>query len=257
MHDPLRYGNCDPVTSVYGISHRYVLPHLPSKCSTRHECAEQCEYMDNDQASLQSAMALRFSDGGYVAQMFAYESDTLRLLRDVQVHVAAGNALYAAVYLCRYSGQPSAIEKRAIIQASPLHCHLDHDQRIDSASPGIHALPTGDLTLTLLHVDTTWRFDSYDSRRASPKLSWPAIRRLFTPGAFVEGDLILRDQHCHRDAQRILRKSFMNYIHVLFGPSEHSLTRFNSTCSPSLTYRDQLWHADQRSRQAHRTAAEE
>lgn len=158
-------------------------------------------------------MAPRFSEGGYVAQVFAYENDTLRLLRDAQLHVAAGNALYAAVFLCRYSAQPSAIEKRAVSRASTLRSNLDQDQRIDSASPGTHALPSGDLTLTLILIDTTWRFDSFDTRRASPNLSWPAIRKFFTPGAFVEGDLILREQHCHPNALRILRKSSILMYH--------------------------------------------
>lgn len=167
-----------------------------------------------------SSMALRFSEGGYVAQIFAYESDILRLLRDVQLHVAAGHALYAAVFLCRYSEKPSVTEKRAISKAAPSHVHLDQDQRIDSASPGNHALPRGDLTLTLFHVDTTWRFDTFDTRRASPKLSWPTIRKFFTPGSFVEGDLILRDQHCHPDALRTLRK-----LHVPRGLTDRSLTK--------------------------------
>jgi len=40
-------------------------------------------------------------------------------------------------------------------------------------------------------------------------LSWPAIRKFFTPGAFLEGDLILKDQYCCQpEASRIPRKSY-------------------------------------------------
>lgn len=40
-------------------------------------------------------------------------------------------------------------------------------------------------------------------------LSWPAIRKFFTPGAFVEGDLILKDQYyCHPEANLIPRKLY-------------------------------------------------
>lgn len=50
----------------------------------------------------QAKMASRYSKGDYVAQILAYEEDTLRLLQQVQQYVAAGNALYAAVFTCRY-----------------------------------------------------------------------------------------------------------------------------------------------------------
>lgn len=153
----------------------------------------------------------RFSNGDYVAQVFAYENDTLRLLQAVQLHVAAGNALYAAVFLCRFSGNPSTIEKRAIAAASSSRRpHFDHDRDIDieTTSPARQEPLLGDLTLTLLHIDTTWRFDSYESRLASPMLSWPTIRKLYTPSTFAEGDLILKDQYCHPDASRVPRKLY-------------------------------------------------
>lgn len=152
-------------------------------------------------------MASRFSAGDYVAQVLAYETDALRLLRDTQLHVHGGKVLYAALFLCRFSGQSSAIEKRAIAAASPRQ--IDRNQSTGSTA---HIDDThrdrlqGELFLTLLHVDTTWRFDSFESRLASPKLSWPAIRALFTPGTFVEADLILKDQYYHPDACRIPRK---------------------------------------------------
>jgi hypothetical protein len=43
-------------------------------------------------------MASRYSKGDYIAQILAYESDTLRLLRDVQQYIMAGNALCAAIF---------------------------------------------------------------------------------------------------------------------------------------------------------------
>lgn len=153
-------------------------------------------------------MASRFSNGDYVAQIFAYERDTLKLLQDIQLHVAAGHALYAAVFTCRFSGQPSAIEKRAITTAaSSRRPHLDQDRGIDTTSAARQEPLLGDLTLTLVHIDTTWRFDSFENRLASPKLSWPTLRELYTPGAFAEGDLILKDQCCHPDAKYIPRES--------------------------------------------------
>jgi hypothetical protein len=157
--------------------------------------------------NIQIKMASRFSNGDYVAQIFAYEDDTLRLLHYVQQHVAAGNALYAAVFLCRFSANPSAIEKRSIAEASSHRPHLDHDRTIDTTLAARQEPMSGDLTLTLLHIDTTWRFDEFENRQASPNLSWPIIRQFYTPGAFVEGDLILKDQYCHEDAGRVPRKS--------------------------------------------------
>lgn len=138
-------------------------------------------------------MTTRFSKGDYTAQIFAYERDSIRLLQEVQQHVAAGNALYGAVFLCRYSGQPSQIEKQTIIAASP----SPSPQIGREASVGTnHTAPLrGELTLTLIHIDTTWRFDDYNNRLASPNLAWPAICKFYTPGAYVEADLILKDQH--------------------------------------------------------------
>lgn len=75
-----------------------------------------------------AGMASRYSNGDYVAQIFAYEEDTLRLLRQVQQYVAAGDAIYAAVFTCRYSGNPSAIEKRAITAGTSHRPHCDHDR---------------------------------------------------------------------------------------------------------------------------------
>ena len=138
-------------------------------------------------------MTTRFSKGDYTVQIFAYERDSIRLLQEVQQHVAAGDSLYGAVFLCRYSGQPSQIEKQTIIAASP----SPSPQIGREASVGTnHIAPLrGELTLTLIHIDTTWRFDNPVNRLASPKLSWPAICKFYTPGTYVEADLILKDQH--------------------------------------------------------------
>jgi len=168
----------------------------------------------NQEKEKAKKMASRFSKGDYVAQIFAYEGDTLRLLQQVQQYVTAGNALYAAVFTCRFSGNPSGIEKRAIAAGSSRRAHFDHDHDQDhdrSTSQATSAARQerldGDLTLSLLHIDTTWRFDDFENRQASPMLSWPAIRRFFTPGAFLEGDLILKDQYLHPDTSLIPRKS--------------------------------------------------
>ncbi|GAB7322369.1 hypothetical protein MBLNU13_g03328t1 [Cladosporium sp. NU13] len=168
-------------------------------------------------------MASRFSKGDYVAQIFAYESDLLRLLHQVQQYVAAGNALYAAVFTCRYSGNPSAIEKRAIATGSSRRPHfdLDHDRSTKATSTARQGLLDGDLTLTLLHIDTTWRFDSFENRQASPMLSWPAIRKLYTPGAFLDGDLILKDQHVH-PAVHIIPPSAAHVLHIEIDCSTNS-----------------------------------
>lgn len=156
-------------------------------------------------------MASRFSAGDYVTQVFAYEPDPLRLLHDVQLYVHRGNALYAAIFLCHYSGQPSAIEKRAINAPWSHRQSADLDQSI-----GITRQPStaanhcdhlqGDLILALLHIDTTWRFDSFESRLASPNLSWPAIHAFFAPMTYIEADLILKEQYYQHDACRVPRK---------------------------------------------------
>ena len=130
-------------------------------------------------------MASRYSKGDYVAQIFAYEGDTLRLLQEVQQYVTAGNALHAAIFTRRYSGNHSATEKRAVADGSSHRPRLDHDPSTATSTARQEALG-GDLTLTLLHIDTTWRFDDVMNRQASPMLSWPAIRKFFTPGTFLE-----------------------------------------------------------------------
>lgn len=159
-------------------------------------------------------MAPQLSNGKIVAQILAYESDIARLLQNIQMHVAAGNALYAAIFLCRYSGQSAAIEKRAIIAAhhpqydqfagarAESTAHHDHDQDHDLSS-GL----SGDLTLTLVHIDTTWRFEDINhSSAASPKFSWPIIRKFYTPGAHLDTDLVLEDHHLSTQSRLLPRK---------------------------------------------------
>jgi hypothetical protein len=140
-------------------------------------------------------MTARFSKGNYTAQVFAYEHDSTRLLREVQQYVAAGNALYGAVFLCRFIRQSSAIEKQTSITASSPTTPSPRSGRDSVINMDPNAVPCGKLTLTLLHIDTTWRFDGFNNRLASPKLSWPAVSKFFTPGTYVEADLILKDQH--------------------------------------------------------------
>lgn len=158
-------------------------------------------------------MAWRFPTSHYIAQILAYEDDVPRLLQDVQLHVAAGGATCAAVMLCRFSVRDIATEEEAShaeserrptfgldVGGGELAAYNDatstiHQRRTDSRSK---------LTLTLLHLDTTWRFDHYESRLASPKLSWPAILRFFKPGTSVGLDLILTERFLHSEAPRTL-----------------------------------------------------
>lgn len=162
-------------------------------------------------------MAPQLSNGKIVAQILAYESDPARLLQNIQMHVAAGNALYAATFLCRYSGQSAGIEKKAIIAAAThrpqcdperaemtAYHDLDHDHDHDLSS-GL----SGDLTLTLVHIDTTWRFkDINHSSAASPKFSWPTIRKFYTPGAHLDTDLVLEDHHLSTQSRHLPRKRY-------------------------------------------------
>lgn len=139
-------------------------------------------------------MTSRLSNGDYTTQIFAYERDTIRLLQQVQLYVAAGNALHGAVFLCRFSGQPSAIESRAITAASSTPSpRLGHDASNNLRATAQHD-PPGELTLTLIQPKKTFRFNSSNNRFASPKLTWPDIYTFFTPGAYVDIDLILKDQ---------------------------------------------------------------
>jgi hypothetical protein len=161
-------------------------------------------------------MPSRFSKSDYTAHIFAYERDIIRLLNQVQLYVAGGDALYGAIFLCRYSGQPSSIEKHAIIATSStpspqLGCDPSIDIDMDRTTR--EDILRGELTLTLLHIDTTWRFDDFDNRLASPSLSWPAIRKFYTPGTHVEADLILRDQWLASDGCFVSRsKNNTSYL---------------------------------------------
>ena len=121
------------------------------------------------------------------------------------------------IHECRYSGNPSAVEKSTIAAGSSRGPQFDRDQDHDrstnrATSTARQGPLNGDPILTLLHIDTTWRFDGFENRQASPMLSWPAIRKFFTPGAFLEGDLILKNQYIHPDANFIPRKSYAQLL---------------------------------------------
>lgn len=128
--------------------------------------------------------------GHYVAQVIALEDDCPRLLHHVQQHVARGHAMSGAVYTALSSSWPHAVERRRVIAAKGARRISDLAQPRTSEEP-----PCGDLTLTLLSIDTTWRFDSFYHRVFSPSLTWPAIRKFFKPGASQEADLILQESH--------------------------------------------------------------
>lgn len=80
---------------------------------------------------------MRFSTSGYVAQILAYEDDVLRLLQHLQLRVAARQANYAAVMLCRFSARVDGLSA---------YNNTHQGQGRDN--------PHRNLTLTLLHLDT-------------------------------------------------------------------------------------------------------
>lgn len=138
-------------------------------------------------------MASNLALGHYVAHVFTFVDDDIRLLHQIQQYVATGQAMSGAVYKAYFSSNPPAIERRAVIAANSAWHASDLDHRHATAGNAEYPL-RGDLTLTLLSIDTTWRFDDFNRRLFSPALTWPAIRRLYQPGTSLEADLILQSQ---------------------------------------------------------------
>jgi hypothetical protein len=60
--------------------------------------------------------------------------------------------------------------------------------------------------LTLLHMDTTFRFNSFSASSCSPGLAWPTIHESFASSPFVDDDLILRAQYHHPNTGMMRRK---------------------------------------------------
>jgi hypothetical protein len=135
-------------------------------------------------------MTSYLNDGDCVVQILACEQDPRRLFDDISKHVAADRAKHAAVY-----------EARVVIEAPNTGSHLQQDSptRLSPKLPSVH-LGDRNLTLTLLHMDTTFRFNGACVKNSSPGLAWPMIHASFAPKTFVDDDLILRTQYHNSDA---------------------------------------------------------
>lgn len=135
-------------------------------------------------------MTSHLNDGDCVVQILACEQDSRRLFDDISKHVAAARAKHAAVY-----------EARGVVEAPNTGSHPQQDSptRLPIRLPSVY-LGRDDVTLTLLHMDTTFRFTGACVENSSPGLAWPAIHQSLTTKAFVDNDLILRAQYHHPDA---------------------------------------------------------
>jgi hypothetical protein len=138
-------------------------------------------------------MTLYLNDGDCVVQIIACEQDAQRLCDDISRHVAADRAKHAAVYTI---DQTRSMPPKAASQ-SP-------QDTPTSATPS--KLPSfylghGNLTLTLLNIDTTFRFNSVRASACSPGLAWPTIITSFASVPFVDDDLILRAQYYYPNAR--------------------------------------------------------
>lgn len=158
------------------------------------------------------------SIGDYVAQVMNFEENNLRLLQDIQLYTAEGHARSGAIYKVYFSSRSSAIEKHAFVAANSLQQISDSGLRNSTASP-TGSFPSkdhlrGDLTLSLISIDTTWRFDTFNNRVFSPSLIWPTIRKFFEHTSYVEADLILKDQHHKPHTGSLLSKTCPH--HMLF-----------------------------------------
>lgn len=163
-------------------------------------------------------MTSHLNDGDCVVQILACEQDPSRLFDDIANHVAADRAKHAAVY-----------EARVVIEAPNTGSHHQQDgpTRRPIALPSVYLGRSG-LTLTLLHMDTTFRFEGACIKNSSPGLAWPTIHQSFAANTFVDDDLILRAQYHHPGASLKPGKQ-----HIMTSPSLALLT-FLRCCSWSL-----------------------
>jgi hypothetical protein len=136
-------------------------------------------------------MTSYLNDGDCVVQILACEQNVHRLFDDISKHVAADRAKHAAVY-----------EARVVIETHNIGSHARQDGPITLPTK-LHSVYLGhsDLTLTLLHMDTTFRFNGAGVKNSSPSLAWPTIHQSFPSNAFVDDDLILRACYHHPDAR--------------------------------------------------------
>jgi len=135
-------------------------------------------------------MTSYLNDNDCVVQILACERDPNRLFNDISRHVAADRAKHAAVY-----------EARVVVEAPNTGSHPQQDSptRLATKLPSVY-LGLSDLTLTLLHIDTTFRFKGACINSSSPGLAWPTIQESFASNAFVDDDFLLRAQYHHPDA---------------------------------------------------------
>lgn len=135
-------------------------------------------------------MTSYLNDGDCVVQILACERDPRRLFDHISRHVTADRAKHAAVY-----------ETRVLIETPNTGSNWQQESpfRLSPKIPSVH-LGDRDLTLTLLHMDTTFRFNGTCVKNSSPGLAWPTIHASFAPKTFMDDDLILRTQYHNSDA---------------------------------------------------------
>jgi len=170
-------------------------------------------------------MTSYLNDGDCVVQILACEQDPRRLFDDVSRHVAADRAKHAAVY-----------EARVAVEAPNTGTHPQQDTPTRSSSTKLSSvyLDHSNLTLTLLHMDTTFRFNSARVTGSAPSLAWPTIHESFASGPFVDDDLLLRAQFHHPDASLKPGKQIVTPITSLSSLTQRRCSSWN----PALARRD-------------------
>ena len=118
-------------------------------------------------------MTSHLNDGDCVVQILACEQDSSRLFDNISKHFAADRAKHAAVY-----------EARVVIEAPNTRSHHQQDSptRRPITLPSVY-LGRSDLTLTLLHMDTTFRFNG------------AGVQELFTWSRLAYDSPIFRGQY--------------------------------------------------------------
>jgi hypothetical protein len=141
-------------------------------------------------------MTAYLNDGDSVVQILACEQDSQRLCDEISRHVAADRAKHAAVYEARASIDQTRLMAPRTGLRSPQHT----PPRSPTKLPSFY-LGRSNITLTLLHMDTTFRFNSIRAASSSLGLAWPVIHRSFASCPFVDDDLILRAQYHQSNAR--------------------------------------------------------
>lgn len=181
-------------------------------------------------------MTLYLTEGDCVVQILACEQDTRRLFDDIAGHVAADRAKHAAVYEARV-----AIDQtRLMVRNTALpKIQQENPTKPPEKLPSLY-LGHKDMTLTLLHMDTTFRF--VHASGCAPGLAWPTIHESFVPSKFVDDDLILRAQyHCHgasfRKGERLITTSLVRNISLLTSLRWSSWTWVSSSARRDICQR--------------------